>query len=99
MMILIVTMTDPAYSGVSNSPYIMGATFTAAGSLNGRSCGKEFIKLDNKATAVDREKADQVITTAKGTKIFISYPTDVSDVVKQEKINHIYDILTKHKSE
>ena len=39
------------------------------------------------------------MTTAKGTKIFISYPTDVSDVVKQEKINHIYDILTKHKSE
>ena len=50
-------------------------------------------------TAVDREKADQVITTSKGTKIFISYPTNVSDVVKQEKINHIYDILTKHKSE
>ena len=43
--------------------------------------------------------ADKVITTAKGTKVFISYPTDVSDVVRQEKINHIYDILTQHKSE
>ena len=46
-----------------------------------------------------REKADKVITTAKGTKVFISYPTDVSDVVRQEKINHIYDILTQHKLE
>ena len=99
MMILTVTMIDLAYVGISNSPYCMGVTFTAAGSLNGTSCGKEFIKLDNKATAVDREKADQVITTAKGTKIFISYPANVSDVVKQEKINRIYDILTKHKSE
>ena len=44
-------------------------------------------------------RKDKVITTAKGTKVFISYPTDVSDVVRQEKINHIYDILTQHKSE
>ena len=55
--------------------------------------------MNKNDTAVEREKADQIITTAKGTKIFISYPTDVSDVVKQEKINHIYDILTQHKSE
>ena len=34
-----------------------------------------------------------------GAKVFIKYPTDVSDVIRQEKINHIYDILTKHKSE
>ena len=51
------------------------------------------------ASVAEREKADKVITTAKGTKVFISYPTDVSDVVRQEKINHIYDILTQHKSE
>ena len=55
--------------------------------------------MKNNTTAIERKKADQVITTAKGTKIFISYRTDVSDVVRQEKINHIYDILTKHKSE
>lgn len=50
-------------------------------------------------TAVDREKADKVITTASGAKVYISYPANVSDVVKQEKINRIYDILTKNKSE
>ena len=55
--------------------------------------------MNNNSTAIEREKADQVIITDKGTKIIISYPTDVSDAVKQEKINHIYDILTKHKSE
>ena len=63
------------------------------------SCGKELFQLDNKTTAVDREKADKVITTDTGAKVFIKYPTDVSDVIRQEKINHIYDILTKHKSE
>ena len=50
-------------------------------------------------TTVDREKADKVIITDKGTKIIIRYPTNVSDVIRQEKINHIYDILTKHKPE
>ncbi|MBR3418294.1 MAG: hypothetical protein IKG82_06345 [Oscillospiraceae bacterium] len=55
--------------------------------------------MKNNTTASEREKADQVIITDKGTKIIISYPTDVSDVVKQEKINRIYNILTKHKSE
>ncbi len=55
--------------------------------------------MNNNTAAVEREKADKVITTAKGMKIFISYPTNVSDVVRQEKINHIYDILTKHRPE
>ena len=50
-------------------------------------------------TAIDREKADKVIMNDKGTKIIIKYPVNVSDVTRQEKINHIYDILTKHKSE
>ena len=55
--------------------------------------------MNNNTAAVEREKADKVITTAKGMKIFISYPTNVSDVVRQEKINRIYDILTKHRPE
>ena len=66
---------------------------------NGTSCRKGESRTNNNSTVAEREKADKVITTAKGTKIFISYPTDVSDVVRQEKINHIYDILTQHKSE
>ena len=37
--------------------------------------------------------------TSDGIRVIVKYPMNVSDVVKQEKINHIYDILTKHKSE
>ena len=66
---------------------------------NGTSCRKGQCRTNNNSTVAEREKADKVITTAKGTKVLISYPTDVSDVVRQEKINHIYDILTQHKSE
>ena len=63
-----------------------------------RAVGKDSVER-TRTHLLQREKADKVITTAKGTKVFISYPTDVSDVVRQEKINHIYDILTQHKSE
>lgn len=55
--------------------------------------------MNKTISAADTEKADKVIVTDKGSKIIIRYPTNVSDVVKQEKINHIYDILTRHKSE
>ena len=37
--------------------------------------------------------------TDNGTKVTIKYPENVPDVIKQEKINRIYDILIKHKSE
>lgn len=49
--------------------------------------------------AIEREKADKVTVTSDGIKVIVKYPANVSDVVKQEKINHIYDILTEHKSE
>ena len=57
------------------------------------------MNMNNNIAAVNRKKADKVIMTDKGTKIIIRYPTNVSNVIRQEKINHIYDILTKHKSE
>ena len=55
--------------------------------------------MKNITTAVEREKADKVTVTSGGIKVIVKYPTNVSDVIRQEKINHIYDILTKHKSE
>lgn len=42
---------------------------------------------------------EKVIMTDNGTKVTIKYPENVPDVIRQEKINRIYDILTKHKSE
>ena len=45
-------------------------------------------------TAVDTEKAE--VISDKKIKVKVTYPENVSDVVRQEKINHIYDILSKH---
>ena len=42
---------------------------------------------------------EKVIMTDNGTKVTIKYSKNVPDVILQEKINRIYDILTKHKSE
>ena len=50
----------------------------------------------NKTKNIANEK---VIMTDNSTKIIIKYPENVPDVIRQEKINRIYDILTKHKSE
>lgn len=50
-------------------------------------------------TAVEREKAANVTVTSDSIKVIVKYPESVSDVIRQEKINHIYDILTRHKSE
>ena len=50
----------------------------------------------NKTENIANEK---VIITDNGTKVTIKYPENVPDVIRQEKINRIYDILTKHKSE
>ena len=50
--------------------------------------------MKENVTAVDRKKAD-VISDQK-IKVKVTYPENVSDVVRQEKINHIYDILAKH---
>ena len=49
-------------------------------------------------TTVEKEKAEKITMTSDGIKVIVTYPANVSDVVKQEKINRIYDILTKHKS-
>ena len=55
--------------------------------------------MNNNITAAEREKADKTTMTSDGIKVIVKYPTNVSDVTRQQKINHIYDILTKHKSE
>ena len=52
--------------------------------------------MKENVTAVDREKAEKITMTSEGYKVIVNYPENVSDVVRQEKINHIYDILAKH---
>ena len=47
----------------------------------------------------ENDTNEKVIMTDNGTKVTIKYPENVPDVIRQEKINRIYDILTKHKSE
>ena len=61
----------------------------------------EIKKLRRKFTINKTENAtnEKVIMTDNGTKVTIKYPENVPDVIKQEKINRIYDILIKHKSE
>jgi len=52
--------------------------------------------LKETTTAVEKEKAEKITMTSDGYKVIVKYPENVSDVVRQEKINHIYDILAKH---
>ncbi len=47
----------------------------------------------------DTAKSTVEYITDSGIRVKIKYPENVSEVIQQEKINHIYDILTKHKSE
>ena len=52
--------------------------------------------LKENVTAIEKEKAEKITTTSDDYKVIVKYPENVSDVVRQEKINHIYDILAKH---
>ena len=54
--------------------------------------------MKNISTAAEREKAEKTYQTSDVINAIVKYPQNVSDAVKQEKINRIYDILTKHRS-
>ena len=45
----------------------------------------------NTTSAVDREKAVDYVVD--GIKVKVSYPDNVSDTIKQQKINKMYDIF------
>lgn len=56
--------------------------------------------MNNINTAVEKkEKAEKIKISDTGIKVKITYPDNVPEVIKQSKINRIYDILTKHESE
>jgi len=51
----------------------------------------------NDNTAVEkREKAEKIMISDTGIRVKITYPDNVPEVIKQAKINRIYDILTKN---
>ena len=67
---------------------------------NGTSCRKGQCRTNTNTTAVEREKADTAISENRtGVKVSVTYPENVPDTIRQEKINRIYDILAKHTSE
>ena len=51
-------------------------------------------------TAVDREKADTMISDkSKVLKVKVTCPESVPEAIRVAKIKRIYDILTKHIAE
>lgn len=48
-------------------------------------------------TAVEkREKAEKIMISDMGIRVKITCPDNVPEVIRQAKINRIYDILTKN---
>ena len=45
----------------------------------------------NTTSAVEREKAVEYV--ADGIRVRVTYPDNVSDTIKQQKINKMYDIF------
>lgn len=46
----------------------------------------------NTTSAVDREKAVEYV--ANGVKVKVVYPDNISETIRQHKINKMYDIFT-----
>lgn len=46
----------------------------------------------------DTAKSVEYVTDS-GIRVKINYPENVPEAIRQEKINHIYDILIKHSAE
>ncbi|MDE7364217.1 MAG: hypothetical protein K2N27_04925 [Ruminococcus sp.] len=51
--------------------------------------------MKNRISNTTSEKSVEYVTDS-GIWVKINYPENVSEVIRQEKINHIYDILTRH---
>ncbi len=55
--------------------------------------------MNKTITAIDREKAENKLADDSGIRVKITYPENVPEAIRQEKINRIYDILAKHSAE
>lgn len=50
------------------------------------------------AAVKEKEKAGE-LTSDEGIKVVVHIPDNVPETIRQQKINHIYDILTREKTE
>ncbi len=53
--------------------------------------------MDNKTELLKENKKEKEYIYDNGIKVKVIYPDNVPEVIKQQKINRIYDILTHHK--
>ena len=54
--------------------------------------------MNNKTELLKKNKNEKEYISDNGIKVKVVYPDNVPEVIKQQKINRIYDILTRHKS-
>ena len=54
--------------------------------------------MDSKTELLKKNKNEKEYISDNGIRVKVVYPDNVPEVIKQQKINHIYDILTRHKS-
>ena len=54
--------------------------------------------MDNKTELLKKNKNEKEYISDNGIRVKVIYPDNVPEVIKQQKINRIYDILTRHKT-
>ena len=54
--------------------------------------------MDSKTEVLKKNKHEKEYISDNGIRVKVVYPDNVPEVIKQQKINRIYDILTRHKS-
>ena len=54
--------------------------------------------MDSKTELLKKNKNEKEYIYDNGIKVKVVYPDNVPEVIKQQKINRIYDILTHNKS-
>ena len=54
--------------------------------------------MDSKTEVLKKNKHEKEYISDNGIKVKVVYPDNVPEAVKQQKINRIYDILTRHKT-
>ena len=54
--------------------------------------------MDSKTEFLKKSKNEKEYISDNGIRVKVVYPDNVPEVIKQQKINRIYDILTRHKS-
>ena len=54
--------------------------------------------MDSKTELLKKNKNEKEYISDNGIRVKVIYPDNVPEVIKRQKINRIYDILTRHKS-